>query len=520
MRAYLCTVALVGFLAWTTSGQAPVEPVTVETVLARVRTALAVADFPANHSGWQATGKITHPGEEADFDLILDGQGRFRMSAKGLLADIRTFDGTHTWTTDWTGATHQMMLHDRDMALMTAWLCTGFWAVKPELFELAMLSDKCTEKEVVLSVRRKVGLFTANVTLDRATWLPSKATGAIRDHVHAFTFERYPESPGLKLPWRWTHSARGVTSTTRYDRVRRSGVQPADTFRLRTRGSTSATFDAGKNGALTVKKAASGHLLVKPTFAAQDAGWFVFDSGSGSMAVDKKLVQKLGLVRFGQVAVGGAVAGTVMSAFVKAPSIELGPVTLKQPICIELDLQFATQTMGEKINGIVGYPLFQAAVVEIDCAMPAVTLHDPARFQLPEGAAWQLLIIDNYHPLVEARYEGDRTGWFMLDTGMTDTVSFYAPTVRRHKLLIGRPTTMALHRGLGGVANAKVGTLEWFEIGGQRFEKPTVTFAEAGKGVFANAYAEGNLGQAFLTPFRVFFHFGAERIAFVQKPGR
>src|SRR5262249_348749 len=146
---------------------------------------------------------------------------------------------------------------------------------------------------------------------------------------------------------------------------------------------------------------------------------------------------------------------------------------------------------------IVGYPLFQSAVVEIDCATPAVTLYDPASYKLRTNGTWQRLVIDNFHPLVEARYEGDRSGWFVVGTGGTDTVCFHTPTVRKHKLVEGRDTKLAFHGGIGGMSRAKSGKLEWFELGGHRFDNPTVTFAESEKGAFANEYAEGNLGQAF-----------------------
>ena len=75
-----------------------------------------------------------------------------------------------------------------------------------------------------------------------------------------------------------------------------------------------------------------------------------------------------------------------------------------------------------------------------------------------------------------------------------------------------------IYGGIGGMARAQSGTLEWFELGGQRFDKPRVVFAEADKGALANEYVDGNLGQAFFRPFRLFFDYGRERIALVKKP--
>jgi hypothetical protein len=173
--------------------------------------------------------------------------------------------------------------------------------------------------------------------------------------------------------------------------------------------------------------------------------------------------------------------------------------------------------MRETISGIIGYPLLQSAIVEIDCAAPAITVHNPANYKLPDDATWQKLIIDNLHPMIEASYEGDRTGWFLMDTGMADSVSFYTPTVRKYKLLEGRKTGVALQGGIGGLAAAKTGTIEWFELGGHKFENLKVSFAQAEKGAFANEYADGNLGQAVFMPFRLIFDFGNERVALIKK---
>src|SRR5262249_22131262 len=114
-------------------------------------------------------------------------------------------------------------------------------------------------------------------------------------------------------------------------------------------------------------------------------------------------------------------------------------------------------------------------------------------------------------------YEGDRKGWFRLDTGAGDTVSFHSPTVRKYKLLDGRKTSTTLQGGVGGMVKAKSGQIGWFELAGHRFENPGVIFAEADKGALADEYLDGNLGQQFLQPFRVVFNYPAEQIAFIKK---
>lgn len=64
---------------------------------------------------------------------------------------------------------------------------------------------------------------------------------------------------------------------------------------------------------------------------------------------------------------------------------------------------------------------------------------------------------------------------------------------------------------------ARFGKIEWFELGGHRFENPNAIFSEATIGAFNDHYLAGNIGQEFLAPFVVYFDFGGSRIALVPK---
>src|SRR5262249_41554449 len=180
----------------------------------------------------------------------------------------------------------------------------------------------------------------------------------------------------------------------------------------------------------------------------------------------------------------------------------------------EIDLRPFTKLMGETIAGVIGYPIFEAAVVEIEVATPAAWLHDPATYKLA-GGTWGELLLNENHPCCRARFEGDQEGIFRIDTGAANTVSFHAPAVKRLGLLKGRKTRIGMEGGVGGLASARSGTLDWFELGGHRFERPRVTFSKASSGAMADDYTVGNIGQGFLKPFRMVLWYQANKIAFV-----
>ena len=82
-------------------------------------------------------------------------------------------------------------------------------------------------------------------------------------------------------------------------------------------------------------------------------------------------------------------------------------------------------------------------------------------------------------------------------------------------LLEGRTVQKAMAGGVGGAAAMPSGVLEWFELAGRRFEKPTVIFSQAETGAFTDRYTTGNIGQDFLAPFRLVLDYPHDRLAFV-----
>src|SRR5262249_41967272 len=138
--------------------------------------------------------------------------------------------------------------------------------------------------------------------------------------------------------------------------------------------------------------------------------------------------------------------------------------------------------------------------VEIDVSEPAVRVFDPARYQL-RGAEWQEIRYSSGNPAVQARFEGDRTGWFLLDTGDPSQASFFTGYVDSLPLLDGRPTNAALSGGVGGSIAARTGEVAWFELGGHRFEHLGVLFAQAKTGTFTTRGMAGSIGQKLMEPF-------------------
>ncbi len=73
------------------------------------------------------------------------------------------------------------------------------------------------------------------------------------------------------------------------------------------------------------------------------------------------------------------------------------------------------------------------------------------------------------------------------------------------------------HAIIGGSVQGKKGLLQNFELGGHKMDHIEVQFATEAKGVFANAYTDGNVGTGLLEPFVLVFDYQQTRMAFVKR---
>jgi hypothetical protein len=183
-----------------------------------------------------------------------------------------------------------------------------------------------------------------------------------------------------------------------------------------------------------------------------------------------------------------------------------------------MDLSACQPAFGVEVAGIIGYDVLSRAIVEMDLEAARLGFHDPAIFELRSGA-WQDLVIHNRHPHVEARFEGNRSGLFKLDIGAGGgawgNIVFHTTAVRRWNLLEDREISNTKLQGL----DVALGTIEWFEFGGQRFGRTEVVFARDGTGPFTDVYTTGNIGIGLLQSFRITFDYSRERIALLPSTG-
>jgi len=275
-----------------------------------------------------------------------------------------------------------------------------------------------------------------------------------------------------------------------------------------------ATFDADAPAALEVKKARTGHLLVRPIANGHPAGWFIFDTGAGVCCVTSSSGAELRLERIGEIgAIGGG--GQAKAPVYRARELKLGPLHCADHPLMAVDLAFLEQHLGEKVSGIIGFGVLSQCVAVVDLEQATVELHDPGRYKLSRGT-WTALDLSKRVPVITAAFEGHE-GRFLLDTGDHGHVSFDEPAVRKWNLLEGRELTDSKLGGVGGFIAAKKGKIAKLEIGGVTLADLPATFAVEAKGTHGQTERAGKIGAGVLQQFVLVVDYGQQRMALLAR---
>jgi hypothetical protein len=411
-----------------------------------------------------------------------------------------------------TGMPRPLELFEHDYHQFWIGLQTGRWLAQVRPSEVSIAAGSGDDRTVVLDVRQ--GKLKAIMRVDRGTWLATEIRHSGVSGLEIWTFSDYRQDLGWKIPGRIRVTRQGSRDETylvrSMTRVKSGLAEAYDPVRSRPED---AQFDPTAVPRLEAKRAATGHFLVHPRINGLDLGWLIFDTGAGSSVVlDPSAVARLKLTPLGARSITSMV-GTTRCAILRGDTLEIGPLTMKQPYFLEMDLSFVRQAMGPEVVGIIGYDLLSRCIAEINVADGSFNVYDPVRFRL-NSAPWQKLTLNQALPLVEATLEGERKGLFRIDVGAAGaagTVVFHAPAVEDLQLLKDRTVVPAKI----GPTRVAFGKIAWFELAGHRFKNPSVIFALDRQGPLGDEYMEGNLGVEFLKPFRLILDYPHERMALI-----
>jgi predicted aspartyl protease len=245
-----------------------------------------------------------------------------------------------------------------------------------------------------------------------------------------------------------------------------------------------------------------GHVGVTVRIA--DHNWFfLLDTGAQSILVDSRVLRAGGIDGAGQMEVRGAKRTGGLSV-ATLPSIAIDGARMDDVVVSSIDI--GKNLGGSRIDGILGYPFFASALVEMDFADNVMRFGPPGSF-VPRGMRLEL---DVDRELAEAtlRLDDRIDAPFIVDTGNSGEMFLYEPFLEKHPGIVAFSNVPTWNYGLGGANAAYRTSLARLQLGGISLYNRTVDVVLAKQGAFADRVDAGNVGLGVLRNFVATFDMG------------
>lgn len=239
-----------------------------------------------------------------------------------------------------------------------------------------------------------------------------------------------------------------------------------------------------------------GHVGITVHIANRD-WFFLLDTGAQSILADSAVLKAASVDGQGAMEVRGASrSGGLRVATL--PHIEIDGAGMDDVVVSSLDLGRSLGG-GLRIDGILGYPFFASAVVELDFAKRVMRFGPPGSFA-PQGTK---IALDVDRELAESTFRiNDRIDApFIVDTGNSGEMLLYRPFLDLHPGVVPFSASGSTNYGLGGANTVYQTTLDAIRLGGVDLYHRRVDVVLAKNGAFADRVDAGNVGLGTLRNF-------------------
>ena len=251
---------------------------------------------------------------------------------------------------------------------------------------------------------------------------------------------------------------------------------------------------------------------------------FILDTGASGTVISEKAAKDLGLKLEGQ-AKASAQGGEIEAAFVKNASLRLSKdIELPKLTLAAIRLSGLEAGTGHKIDGILGYEIFNRFVVEIDYASKLVKFYEPQNYKYAGRGKTISITVEDDTPFVRAEVApaGRQSfeGKFLVNAGLTGTLAFNSPFVVRNKLLEILSNTKAITFGsiLAGKSAGRIGRVNSLQFGGFLISNPVANFSQDAAGDDSDAESAGMIGGEVLRRFKLIVDYS--RRAIILEPNK
>jgi hypothetical protein len=244
---------------------------------------------------------------------------------------------------------------------------------------------------------------------------------------------------------------------------------------------------------------------------------FIFDTGAVA-AVSDAVARDLKLKVEDAGEGGGVGEKTVRGGRTHIAEVKLGDVSLRDQDFGVLALDDAPAVFGSKpVDGIIGLPVFEKAVVAIDYLKKQVTLSPPEKFTPPAGVVTVPFQRRGHIPVIDGQLDGIN-GRFAVDTGARSALLVYGPFAEQHKLAEKYHATVEgiTGWGIGGPVRSLLARAQTFKLGTAEVHDLVIRLSTQHAGATTATDIGGLIGPDILKQFTVTFDYSHSRMLLMK----
>jgi hypothetical protein len=443
-----------------------------------------------------ASGSVAGGGLLGTFDTYSDGDRERSSESLGPRSEDELRLGDRVWRREADGAVRELrgllLRRDRTQRIIDS----GDFAAHPEYCKPHGISDVRGRQAYALDVTAPGG-ETETVYIDAENGLLQRVAFDDDDGRTTIDFMDYRDLDGHRLPFRTVQSD-GDSAFDEVETTRSVNIHlPFPDAVFAPFVSRSIDIPGVETIALSESE---GHYFV-PVRIGGGMYRFLLDSGAQNVLLDSAVAARIGLAPVGSLEASGASRiGRLKVA--KLAELSVGDGKLRNLVVTTLDLGASTGG-AFRIDGILGFPFFAAAAVQIDFARKTMTFGPPGSIA-PRGTK---LDVDTDRGIPEAlvTLDGTMNARAIVDTGNAGTLLLYKPFVDSNPSVV--PSTLTSRRsfGIGGSVDSYRSSLDEIRFGDISLYHAETDVMLATRGAFADRVDAGNVGLGLLRKFVVTF---------------
>lgn len=253
-----------------------------------------------------------------------------------------------------------------------------------------------------------------------------------------------------------------------------------------------------------------GVVLLKAQFANfPDTLSFILDTGSGGISLDSTTVAYFGLKPEPSNKLIRGIAGIKKVSFINKQRLRLPNLTIDSLDFHINDYQILTNVYGERIDGIIGYSVFNRYIVKVNYDSSIIEFWTKGAIKYPRGGYLLKPSISTL-PVQAARVKDERTinARFLYDMGAgmnmilsTDFITDSALLSKKRKLFSKEA------EGLGGKIDMAITVIKEIKLGPYKFRNVPVYVFDDVYNATSYPYLGGLIGNDLLRRFNVILNY-------------